>query len=91
MMNQDQNDIYLHIDRLILDGIDLPAGGGAAVQAALAGELSRLLAEGGLAGALAGGGAFDAAPASPIHLGEPAAPAALGRQIARSVYGGIGA
>ncbi len=90
-MDPNQNDIYLHIDRLILDGIDLPAGQGAAVQAALAGELSRLLTEGGLAGSLAGGGAFDSVPAAGIHLGEPASPAALGRQIARSVYGGISA
>lgn len=40
--------IHLHIERLVLDGVDVPGHRQAALQAALVSELSRLLAVGGL-------------------------------------------
>ena len=55
-------DIHVRIDRLVLEGVTLPAGGGAAVGAALEAELGRLLAEGGL------GEAWQAGDAMPTSL-----------------------
>jgi hypothetical protein len=90
MIDHPQRDISMHIDRLVLDGIDLPAEQHSAFQAALVAELTRLLAEGGLDHSLAAGGAFYRAPAAEIRLAGPAGPAVMGRQVAQSVYGGIG-
>jgi hypothetical protein len=82
--------IHLHIERLILDGLPVGPGQGARVQAAVEGELARLLAEGGLAPGLRAGGALRAVPANPIQLAPGNNPTQIGMQIAQSVYGGIG-
>lgn len=80
--------IDLHIDRLVLDGIDLDHAQRPHLQAAVEAELGRLLAEGGL-GALAAGGAVPSVKAGGFEIsGE--GPAQLGKQIAGAVYGGIG-
>ena len=81
-------DIHLHIERVILEGIDLPAGQAGAMRAALAAELTRLLTEGGLDSSLAQGGAFAQAPDAAATLTDTTA--GMGRQIAQSVYGSIG-
>ncbi len=81
--------VELHIDRLVLDGIDLDHAGRPVLQAAVEAELSRLLAAGGL-GALAAGGAVPSVRAEGIQLSGDGNPAQLGRQIAGAVYGGIG-
>jgi hypothetical protein len=88
-------EIMVHIERLVLEGISLPAGGAAHLQAALETELARLLAEGGLSPLLASGGVLRGLSAGEIHLngGSPTCgPEAgrLGQQIAQSVYRGIG-
>ncbi len=83
--------IRVDIERLILDGVDLPAGQRPVLQAAIEAELARLLAGGGLHPALAGGQAL---PGLRVNAGPwPAAsgPAQLGQQVARSIYGGLGA
>jgi hypothetical protein len=77
--------VNLHIDRLVLEGIDLHHAQRPLLQAAVEAELGRLLAEGG-AGNLATGGAVPSVRAEGFEIG----PARLGTQIARSVYGGIG-
>lgn len=82
--------INLHIDRLILDGIDLPHAQRPALQAAVEAELGRLLAEGGVGADLAGGGAVPSVRAAGFEMGADGNPDQLGTQIARSVYGGIG-
>ncbi len=82
--------IELHIERLVLEGLPLSAAQGRLVQAAAEAELSRLLTENGLASAWLAGGAVPALNASPIQLTAGSSPAQVGRQIAQSVYGGIG-
>jgi hypothetical protein len=81
--------IDLHIDRLVLDGIDLDHAQRPLLQAAVEAELGRLLAEGGL-GALAAGGAVPSVKAGGFEMSGEGSPAQLGKQIAGSVYGGIG-
>ena len=82
--------IKLHIDRLILDGIDVGPAQRPALQAALETELGRLLAEGGIGDGLAGGGTVPSVRADSFKLSGEGNAERLGRQIARSVYGGIG-
>jgi hypothetical protein len=81
-------DIHLHIDRLVLEGVTLPPGGGAAVGAALEAELGRLLAAGGLAEGWQAGAAVPRLAAGPVSLTSN--PENLGAGIARAVYGGLG-
>lgn len=79
----------MHIDRLVLDGLDLGRRDGEHVRAAMARELTRLLAAGGMPHALARGGAQRSVPAPAIRLGLQPAPARVGREIARSVHRGL--
>lgn len=82
--------INLHIDRLVLEGIDLDPAQLPALQAAVEAELGRLLAEGGVGADFAGGGAVPSVRAGGFEMGGDRNPRQLGAQIARSVYGGIG-
>jgi len=82
--------IRLHIDRLVLEGIALAPHQQPYLRAALEGELSRLLAVGGLAPGLVQEGNRARAAGSPIQLAQENSPGDLGQQIARSVYGGLG-
>ncbi|HEX6899538.1 MAG TPA: hypothetical protein VF789_07495 [Thermoanaerobaculia bacterium] len=82
--------INLHIDRLVLEGIDLPHAQRPVLQAAVEAELGRLLAEGGVGPDLASGIAVPSVRAAGIEMGADGSPQQLGTQIARSVYGGIG-
>jgi len=83
-------DIHLHIERMNLEGIDMPITQHGELQAALTAELTRLLAEGGLSPSLAQGGAYDQAPTDRMILSDQPQPDTMGRQIAQSIYGGIG-
>ena len=89
-------DYHVTIDRLILEGIDLPSSAGPRLAAGVSAELGRLLAEGGLAGEVSAGGARRAVSGTPraggaVELGAGAAdPAALATQIAGAIYGGLG-
>ena len=80
--------IHLHIERLVLDGFD--AGDPRQLQAALQAELTRLLAQGGLAPALVGGTRLASLTLAPATV-QTAMGESTGRQIAAAVYGGIGA
>jgi hypothetical protein len=82
--------INLHIERLVLDGLNIGPEQGAQVKTAVEAELSRLLTEGGLASGLQGGGALNQVRSSGIQLANDRNPAGLGKQIAGAVYGGIG-
>ena len=82
--------INLHIERLILDGLPLAPAHGAQVQAAIEAELSRLLTAGGLHASLQSGVALPGVRADALQLNADSSPKQIGRQIARSVYGGIG-
>ncbi|MEA3276257.1 MAG: hypothetical protein U9Q81_13400 [Pseudomonadota bacterium] len=81
--------VHLHIDELVLEGLPLEATDAAAVKAAVETELTRLLANGGLAPDLRTGGARASVPAGDIHLGGDRTPSDLGRQIGRTLYRGI--
>ena len=80
----------VHIERLVLDGIDLPYPQRPLLQAAVEAELARLLAAGGVAPGLRAGGALASVPGGAMHLAEGSDPTRLGTQIARAVHGGIG-
>lgn len=82
--------VNLHIERLILDGVELAPADHPAFQAALEGELVRLLAEGGVEPGLAAGKAVPSVRASAFEMSGDRDPVRLGRQVAGSVYGGIG-
>ncbi len=82
--------INLHIERLVLDGLNVGPGQGALVKKAAEAELSRLLSEGGLALGLQSGGARPNIRAGSIELNGNDNPLRLGQEIARSVYSGIG-
>ena len=82
--------IDLHIERLVLDGLNVGPGQGALVKAAVEAELSRLLTEGGLAPGLQSGTALPNIRANPMRISGDTNPSSLGQEIARSVYGGIG-
>ena len=81
--------IHLHIERLVLDGVDIAPGQRPLLQASVTTELTRLLTDGGLAPSLAEGVALPRLSTGGIQLTDND-PAQLGRQIAQSVYGGIG-
>lgn len=80
----------VHIERLVLDGIDVPYSQRPQLQAAVEAELARLLAAGGVAPSLRAGGAVDRVPGRAVQLTGDGDPAHLGTQIARAVHGGIG-
>lgn len=80
--------IKVHIEHLVLEGLPVERRHGPQVKAAVEEELSRLIAEGGLAPDLALGGAVPSVRADRINsIGK--GPAQIGKQIARSVYRGM--
>lgn len=82
--------INLHIERLVLDGINIAPDQSHLLQTSVATELKRILAEGGLSSDLAQGTNLSCLSGSSIQINEGGKPAQLGRQIAQSVYEGIG-
>jgi len=81
--------IDLHIERLVLDGIDVPFHQRPALQVAVTAELTRLLTEGGLQPGLVTGGAMAFARGNDIQMNPGGDPERLGQQIARAVNGGL--
>ncbi len=81
--------INLHIERLVLEGVNIAPGQRHLLQASVETELARLLTDGGLAPGLAQGSTLPRLSTSGIHI-TGNNPAQIGRQIAQSVYGGIG-
>ncbi len=82
--------IVVHIERLVLNGLPVNTAQGPRLRRAVQRELTRLLAQGGIAPALAGGGAQPRLAAPQLTLRPQERPDALGGRIAQSVYGGIG-
>ena len=82
--------VRLHIDRLVLDGIDVGPADRPRLQAAVEQELARLIAAGGISPELAGGVALPSVRAPQITLAPDAKSAQLGTAIAGAVYGGVG-
>lgn len=82
--------INLHIERLVLDGLDIAPEQRSILQAAVEGELSRLLTERGLSPSLGQGTAVPRLSGQDMQIIRTSSPTELGQQIAQSVYGGIG-
>lgn len=80
--------IALHVERLVLDGFDLPPTGQRLLQAAFEAELARLLGARGLPPGWESGLVPDtpSLTGAAIELAPGADPARLGRQIALSVF-----
>ncbi len=81
--------INLHIERLVLDGVDIAPSQRHFLQASVTTELTRMLTEGGVSSSFATGNALSRTTADCIQL-TTNNPEQLGQQIAQSVYGGIG-
>ncbi|TXI20847.1 MAG: hypothetical protein E6Q62_00350 [Nitrosomonas sp.] len=82
--------INLHIDHVLLDGIDIKPGEQHSVKAALEAELSRLLTEhGALVPEFTQNLAVPRITSESIQLSGDNNPMQIGKQIAQSVYGGI--
>ena len=80
--------IQLHIDRLVLEGINLSHDQQRLLQTAVINELTRLLRNGGLPPQLVKGITLDRMSAGSIQMTDNK-PDQLGLQIAQSVYGGL--
>jgi hypothetical protein len=83
--------IRVHIERLILDGLNVEAGDGAGVQAAVEAELEQLVTAGGLAPGLMKDAHLHSVNGGSLRVSRGQSATALGGEIARSVYGGVGA
>jgi len=81
--------INLHIERLVLDGVDIAPGQRHLLQASVETELARLLTDNGLARSLVQGVAMPQVSTKGVQL-TGNNPTQLGQQIAQSVYAGIG-
>jgi hypothetical protein len=84
-------DVNLHIERLVLDGLPVTTHQGPSLEAALKAELVRLLSARDFSGTLWSGESVPALIAPSIQLTPGSNPIQFGRQIARSVYQGLGA
>ena len=82
--------INLHIERLILDGLPLEARDSAVLRAAVEVELARLLSQNADISNRQTGDAMPSVRADAIQLTNETSPAQTGRQIAGSIYAGIG-
>lgn len=80
--------INLHIERLVLDGVNIAPGQHHFLQSSVTTELTRLLNNGDLLGNFVDGVALPRLSTSSIELNNK--PLELGQQLAQSVYGGIG-
>ena len=81
--------INLHIERLVLDGIELSSRQIDLLQTSLTNELTQMFARGELAPKLAGGASLKSVAAESISMSNKS-PQLLGQKVAHSVYGGIG-
>lgn len=81
--------INLHIERLVLDGVDIAPGQRHLLQTSVETELTRLLTDRGISPSLAQGVALPRLSTNGMQL-KGNNPTQLGQQIAQSVYGGIG-
>ena len=79
--------IRVHIERLVLEGLPIGRHEGPLVQAVVEAELARLIA---VQAPAQSGGAVARVWAPGIRIANGSTVASLGRQIAGSVYGGLG-
>ena len=82
--------INLHIERLVLDAVDIQPAQRNLLRTAMETELSRLLAEGSLSPILSNGTVVPKIRAPEIQVTLRNGPVDLGNKIATAIYGGIG-
>ena len=82
--------INLHIDRVVLEGLNIQAHERSFVEASLKTELVRLFAAGGVSESVIAESTLGRISASGIRLTENNDASNLGEQIAQSIYGEIG-
>jgi hypothetical protein len=82
--------VKLHIERLVVEGIEIEPGQRGLLQAAVETELVNLITLGGVAHEIATGGTIPRVAGHSIQLQSEHGPAEVGRNIAGAVYGGIG-
>ena len=81
--------VNLHIEKLILDGIDLSPQERSQLDIAMRAELTRLIAAEGINSSLQGGGTYDRLAAGNVQFSPGQSPDVMGQHIAQSVYRGI--
>ena len=79
--------VYLHIDRLVLDGVPVSAHAGPTLSAAVEGELTRLIQAGGLD--VAPGFSVPRVHAGSVMFEAAATPAVIGARIAGALFDGL--
>ena len=82
--------IHLHIERLVLDGVDTIPGQNHVLQSHVTTELTRMIRDGELSPNLTQAVAIPHIFTDDIQLPDNKSSAEMGQQIAQSVYGGIG-
>lgn len=82
--------IRLHIDRVVLEGIEVPHGSRAALRASIERELAQRIETNGLAQELRAGVALPSVSAPPIEIAHGTPAPRIGAAIAASVHAGIG-
>jgi hypothetical protein len=82
--------VNVHVERLVLEGMEPTPRQRAILRSAFTAELSRLVAAGGLDGTFTRGASVPAAPAGPLQLGATFDAKETGTRIARAVYAGLG-
>ena len=82
--------VNLHIERLILEGLDVSAKERRMFTSAIEEELRQLLKAGGIGAGLQGGGSTARITAPSIQLRRDTGTGQLGKQVAGAIYGGIG-
>ena len=83
--------IELHIERLILDGLQVEARHRGDLKAAIEAELTRLLASAGVRSDLLSGGPVRSLGGGEVSVTNQTTPSQLGSHIAEAVHNGIGA
>ena len=82
--------INLHIERLVLDGVNIDSGQRRLLQTRVETELTRMLTEGGLSPSFTRNLALSRLSTSAFRMPEAGNTKHAGQEIAKSVYGGIG-
>ena len=82
--------VNLHIERLIVDGLEIDPSKRDSFKAGIEQELTALLTTGGVGETLAAGAALPRVDGPSIQLQADNSPQQLSQQIAGSIYGGIG-
>ena len=81
--------INLHIERLVLDGVNIEPGQRHLLQDSVEIELARMLSEGGLSPGFTQSVALPQLSTTVFQLPQAGNPKQVGQGIAQSVYGGI--